>query len=136
MPGPTGPQGPIGNTGPTGPQGPIGATGPQGATGATGPMGTVYDSDQIGTVKSWTGAVIPTNWMLADGRALQRASCPDLYAALGGAASPWGQGDGSTTFNIPNLLSKMVVGAGAGAGLTNRVLGTSGRRRDAPALGA
>ena len=117
--GPTGPQGPIGltggtgSTGPTGltggtgPQGPIGVTGATGATGATGPMGTVYDSDQIGTVKSWTGATIPANWMLADGRALSRASYPQLFTAIG---TTYGAGDGSTTFALPDLRDRMLVG--------------------------
>lgn len=112
--GPQGLQGPLGPTGATGPTGPTGATGPTGDTGATGPPGTVYDSDQIGTVKTWTGLVIPNNWMLADGRQLSRVSYAQLYAALGGASSPWGQGDGSTTFNIPDLRDRMLVGASAG----------------------
>jgi microcystin-dependent protein len=115
-PGPVGPQGPQGDTGATGPPGPqgvkgdTGAQGPQGATGPEGPIGTVYDSDQVGTVKTWTGAVVPANWMVADGRALQRASYPDLFTALGGTASPWGLPD-SATFNIPDLRDRMLVGA-------------------------
>jgi|SRR5215831_10033108 len=133
--GATGSQGPKGETGATGPQGPEGKQGPAGPTGATGPkgetgpegkVGTVYDTDQIGTVKAFSGATIPTNWMLADGRALLRSSYPQLYEALGSAASPWGQGDGSTTFNIPDLRSRMIVGAGAGTGLTNRALAAKG----------
>ena len=126
--GATGAQGPQGNVGAQGPQGTTGATGapgaqgPTGATGAQGPQGdvgpqgpvgpTIYDSDQIGTVKTWTGAVIPTNWMLADGRPLQRTSYPDLFTALGGTSSPWGLPD-ANTFNIPDLRSRMLVGANA-----------------------
>jgi len=137
-PGPAGPEGPKGATGATGPKGETGATGPQGPPGPEGKQGpegkagpegktgTVYDTDQIGTVKAFSGATIPTNWMLADGRALSRLSYPQLYEALGGAASPWGQGDGSTTFNIPDLRSRMIVGAGAGTGLTNRALAAKG----------
>jgi microcystin-dependent protein len=91
-----------------------------------GPMGTVYDTDQIGTIKAWSGAAIPTNWMLADGSPLSRTNYAALYAALGSASSPWGQGDGSTTFNIPDLRSRMIVGSGAGPGLTNRALAARG----------
>jgi microcystin-dependent protein len=87
------------------------------------PQQLVYDSDQVGTVKAWAGSTIPTNWMLCDGRALSRGSYPDLFAAIG---VTYGAGDGSTTFNIPDLLSRMVVGAGAGSGLTNRAAGAKG----------
>jgi microcystin-dependent protein len=61
--------------------------------------------------------------MLADGRALQRSSYPDLFTALGGTSSPWGLPD-SNTFNIPDLRSRMLVAASAVApsGLTARAL--------------
>jgi len=124
--GATGPAGPKGETGPAGPQGPQGVPGPEGKTGPEGKVGTVYDTDQIGTVKSFSGATIPANWMLADGRALSRTGYPQLYEALGGASSPWGQGDGSTTFNIPDLRSRMLVGSGQGTGLSNRALAAKG----------
>jgi microcystin-dependent protein len=87
--------------------------------------GTVYDTDSVGTVKAYSGATIPPNWMLADGRTLQRASYPDLFDALGGTSSPWGLPD-VATFNIPDLRSRMLVGAGQGAALTNRALAGSG----------
>lgn len=109
VPGPQGPQGVKGDTGAQGPQGVKGDTGsqgPKGDTGATGPVGTVYDSDQIGTVKSFAGTVIPTNWMLADGRLLARANYPELANALGIAA-------GATNFNIPDIRNKFIYGASA-----------------------
>jgi microcystin-dependent protein len=123
--GPAGVQGPAGAQGVKGDTGATGAQGPKGDTGATGPMGTVYDSDQIGTVKAYAGAVIPTNWMLADGRALQRATYPELFAALGSTASPWGLPD-SGSFSIPDLRSRMIVGSGQGAALSNRALASKG----------
>ena len=111
--GPPGPEGPPGADGEPGVDGAPGAEGPEGEPGPEGPMGTVYDSDQIGTVKSWTGQVIPTNWMLADGRIMDRGMYPELFEALGSDQSPWGLGDGSTTFNLPDLIDRMIVGAGA-----------------------
>jgi hypothetical protein len=113
--------------GPPGPQGPQGATGPGGTTGPAGGVEvyeqpaqpastntgavwidtdenvvglTIYDSDQIGTVKSFAGATVPANWMLADGRLLSRVGYPELFAAIG---TTYGAGDGSTTFKIPDL---------------------------------
>jgi microcystin-dependent protein len=89
------------------------------------PNQLVYDSDPIGTVKAYAGATIPLNWMVADGRSLLRTDYPQLFTALGGASSPWGLPD-STHFNIPDLLSRMMVGAGAGVGLSARALATAG----------
>jgi microcystin-dependent protein len=93
---------------------PKGITGPAGSTGPAGPPGppgTVYDSDQIGTLKAWSGLTIPTNWMLADGRLLDRGAYPELFAAIG---ETWGAGDGVSTFAIPDLRARMIYGAGGG----------------------
>jgi microcystin-dependent protein len=109
VPGPIGPEGPQGDPGPQGPQG---IPGPEGPEGPEGPMGTVYDSDQISTIKTFAGKVIPTNWMLADGRSLARASYPELADALGIPA-------GQTNFNIPDLRNRFIYGASApGVGAT------------------
>jgi microcystin-dependent protein len=64
--------------------------------------------------------------LVADGSAVSRTTYAALYAALGGAASPFGQGDGSTTFNLPNMPGRLPMGAGAGAGLTARTRGQTG----------
>lgn len=85
--------------------------------------GTIYDCDQVGTIKTFAGTTIPSNWALCDGRLLSRASYPDLFNAIG---VTWGAGDGSTTFAIPDLRSRMLVCAGAGAGLTSRAAGAYG----------
>lgn len=50
-------------------------------------------------------------------------------ATTAGAAlviAPHGVGDGSTTFNLPNRMGRTLIGAGQGAGLTNRILGAVG----------
>jgi microcystin-dependent protein len=71
---------------------------------------TLYDSDPVGTVKTFAGSVIPTNWMLADGRAISRTTYAALFTAIG---TTFGVGDGSSTFNIPDLRSKFIYGANA-----------------------
>lgn len=72
-------------------------------------------SDGIATT---TGA--PAGWLLCDGSAISRDEYSRLYAAIG---TTWGAGDGSTTFNIPDLRGRSPIGAGAGSGLTTRTLG-------------
>jgi microcystin-dependent protein len=125
--GPIGPTGATGATGATGPQGPIGLTGPQGpqgVTGATGPQGPAGEAGvPAGSVQMYAGSTIPTGWLLCDGAAVSRASNPALFTAIG---TTYGSGDGSTTFNLPDMRSRMPIGAGTGTGLTNRTLGVAG----------
>ena len=67
-----------------------------------------------------TSAKVPTGWKICDGSALSRTTYSGLYNVIG---TTWGSGNGSTTFNIPDLRGRAPVGAGQGTGLTNRTLG-------------
>ena len=46
-----------------------------------------------------------------------------MFSVVG---TTYGVGDGSTTFNLPNLLGRTIVGQGSGAGLTSRTMGATG----------
>jgi microcystin-dependent protein len=61
--------------------------------------------------------------LLCDGAAVSRDDYAALFAAIG---STYGDGDHSTTFNVPDYRGRAIVGAGAGTGLTNRALGSHG----------
>ena len=63
-----------------------------------------------GSIMPFAGATIPAGWLLCDGAAVSRTTYSSLYAALGGISSPWGQGNGSTTFNLPDLRTRVPVG--------------------------
>lgn len=76
-----------------------------------------------GAVQAFAGSSAPTGWLLCDGSAVSRSAYARLFAAIGTA---WGVGDGSTTFNVPDLRGRVPVGAGAGAGLTSRALADEG----------
>ena len=73
----------------------------------------------IGSILMWPGAADtwPTdNWKLCNGQAVSRTTYASLFAIIG---TTFGSGDGSTTFNLPNLLERFVVGAGGeNAGVT------------------
>jgi microcystin-dependent protein len=73
-----------------------------------------------GTVLSFAGSAAPSGYLLCDGAAVSRTTYAALYAVVG---TTYGTGDGSTTFNVPDGRSRTVVGAGQGAGLTNRTRG-------------
>lgn len=68
-------------------------------------------------------ASIPVGYLLCDGTAISRDTYAGLFAKIG---TLYGAGDGSTTFNLPNLTSRVPIGAGTGTGLSTRGLGSSG----------
>lgn len=56
-------------------------------------------------------------WLLADGSEISRTTYSALYAEIG---TRYGDGDSSTTFNLPDLRGRSPIGAGLGSGLTSR----------------
>ena len=75
-----------------------------------------------GTMVIFGGTSAPSGWLLCDGSAYSRTTYAALFAAID---TRWGVGDGSTTFNIPDLRGRAPIGAGQGNGLTNRTLGSN-----------
>jgi len=63
----------------------------------------------VGTMMVYAGATVPAGWLKADGAALSRTTYAALFAALG---TVYGAGDGSTTFNLPDMDDRVVVGSG------------------------
>lgn len=61
-----------------------------------------------GEIVAYGGAVAPTGWLICNGAALSRTVYAALFAVVGVA---YGAGDGSTTFNLPNLSAKFPIGA-------------------------
>ena len=76
-----------------------------------------------GFIADFGGYWPPAGWLVCDGQAYSRATYAALYAALGASYSPWGQGDGATTFNVPDLRGRTSIGSGQGPGLSNYGLG-------------
>lgn len=62
-----------------------------------------------GVILSYAGTSAPTGYLLADGTTYNRSDYPDLFAALGGASSPYGLPSG-TTFKVPDLRTRVPVG--------------------------
>lgn len=75
----------------------------------------------VGIVQAFAGTTIPSGWLLCDGSAVSRTTYANLYACIG---DTYGAGNGSTTFNLPNLTDKFIqgsrtVGTVKAAGLPN-----------------
>lgn len=84
--------------------------------------------EPAGTVKAYAGAVAPTGYLLANGAAVSRTTYADLFTAIGVV---YGVGDGSTTFNLPDLRGRSVfgddtMGASAASRLTSGTVADSG----------
>lgn len=62
----------------------------------------------VGIVQAFAGTTIPNGWLLCDGSAVSRTDYAALYAVIG---TTYGAGNGSTTFNLPNLVDKFVEGS-------------------------
>ena len=63
----------------------------------------------VGSLQLFAMTSVPTGWVRADGAAFSRTTYADLFASIG---TTYGTGDGSTTFNVPNIS-----GAGTGSPL-------------------
>ena len=70
----------------------------------------LYGGTPIGGIIMWSGnaATPPDGFILCDGSAISRSNFSTLFSIIG---IHYGNGNGSTTFNIPNLVDKFVVGA-------------------------
>ena len=62
----------------------------------------------VGIVQAFAGTTIPRGWLLCDGSAVSRTGYAALYDVIG---TTYGAGNGSTTFNLPNLVDKFVEGS-------------------------
>lgn len=60
-----------------------------------------------GSIIQWGSNTAPANWLICDGSAVSRALWPSLFAVIG---TTYGAGDGSTTFNLPDLRGRVAVG--------------------------
>lgn len=61
----------------------------------------------VGSVADYAGSTAPDGWLLCYGQAVSRTTYADLYTAIG---TTYGVGDGSTTFNLPDLRGRVVAG--------------------------
>ncbi len=62
-----------------------------------------------GVISQYVGATAPTGYLFCRGQQLDRTAYPTLFNALGGTSSPYGLPN-STTFNVPDLQTKVAVG--------------------------
>lgn len=66
-----------------------------------------------GQILPYCGASAPTGWLLCNGSAVSRSTYADLYAVIG---NTHGEGNGSTTFNVPDFCGRFLRGMDDGQG--------------------
>lgn len=90
----------------------------------------ITDGNQLATALSspalppgatipYAGTSAPAGWLLCDGSAVSRATYATLFGVVG---TTWGVGDGSTTFNVPNMNGRVAVGTGTYTDPTSGVI--------------
>lgn len=89
----------------------------------------------VGLVSPYAGTSAPSKWLLCAGQAVSRTTYSDLFGIVG---TTYGSGDGSTTFDLPDLRGRVAAGkdnmnsdtagrlTSGGAGVNGGSLGASG----------
>ena len=76
-------------------------------------------SEQSGMVAYFARTTAPTGWLKANGAAVSRTTYAALFSAIG---TTFGAGDGSTTFNLPDLRGEFIRSWDDGRGVeTGRI---------------
>jgi microcystin-dependent protein len=75
-----------------------------------------------GTVLDFAGTAAPSGWLMCYGQAVSRTTYANLFAAIG---TTYGAGDGTTTFNLPDLRGRVAAGKDDMGGTAANRLGTT-----------
>jgi microcystin-dependent protein len=75
----------------------------------------------LGEIRMFGFNFPPTGWALCNGQTMSISQYSALFALIG---TTYG-GNGTTTFNLPNLQSRVPIHQGTGAGLSTYVMGQS-----------
>lgn len=86
--------------------------------GEQGPAGI----SPTGSIVMFAMSTPPADWLVCDGSAVSRTTYAALYAVIG---DTYGAGNGTTTFNLPNLKGRVPVGQNASDANFN-VMGETG----------
>lgn len=76
----------------------------------------IEDPNPIGSILQWSTNTAPSKWLICDGRAVSRTTYDDLHGVIG---ETYGAGDGSTTFNLPDLRARVPIGKGTNTDANN-----------------
>lgn len=104
-------------------------------SGVTSAIQTQIDALSIpaGMLAPYAGSSAPNGWLLCYGQAVSRTTYSALFTAI---STTYGAGDGSTTFNLPDLRGRVAVGKDDMGGAAASRMTAGGSGVDGAALGA
>ena len=73
-------------------------------------MAVAQPTGDAGFIQMTASLIVPSGWLLCDGSAVSREEFSRLFTAIG---TIYGPGDGSTTFELPDLRDRFPLGRGA-----------------------
>ena len=62
---------------------------------------------EVGTILPWSNSTLPSGYLNCDGAAVSRSTYSALFAII---STDYGAGNGSSTFNLPDLRDKVPLG--------------------------
>ncbi len=71
------------------------------------PVVSLANVAPAGSLMPYAGSTAPTGWLLCYGQAVSRTTYAALFAVL---STTYGAGDGSTTFNLPDMRGRSAIG--------------------------
>lgn len=88
-------------------------------------LGGTIGAVPVGSVTAFAGSTAPSGWLLCFGQAISRTQYSALFSVVG---TTYGTGDGSTTFNLPDLRGRIPAGKDdmGGSAASRLTSGTSG----------
>lgn len=76
----------------------------------------------VGKIMAFAGSTAPSGYLLCNGAAVSRSTYADLFGKIG---TTYGAGNGTTTFNLPDLRGRFPLGMDNMGGISaNRVTAT------------
>jgi hypothetical protein len=96
--------------------------------GTTQTTAATAGSLPTGVVEAYAGSSAPSGWLLCSGQAVSRTTYSALFAII---STTFGSGDGSTTFNVPDMRGRIAagldnMGGSAASRITSGVSGITG----------
>jgi microcystin-dependent protein len=98
-----------------------------GMTPINSPKGSAFQAVQettisAGSIQMFAGSTAPNGWLICDGSIISRKTYSGLFKVIG---TTFGAGNSNDTFTLPDSRGRVPIGAGTGASLTARTLGTA-----------